>query len=268
MEFNQVYTGDCRELAAKLPDQSIDLIVCSPPYAMQRKKLYGGISEEEYPAWTVEWMAALRPKLKHHASIFVVIRPHIRDGVLSDYVLKTVLAVREAGWNECETLIWHKPDAPPLGSTHRPRRTWEYIHWFSPSTRPYANLLACGNVNSERVGGFAGSDRFGEGGSSPIAAKQTRDLKEGTSRCTDVISVAIGSMDKGVMHPAMYPRGVAEFLIKTFSRPGDVVLDPFCGSGQTLISAAQEGRQYVGFDISPEYTAISLDRLEYTSLRA
>ena len=49
-------------------------------------------------------------------SVFMVIRPHLRDGVLSDYVLRTRLAVREAGWHECEELIWLKPDAPPLGS--------------------------------------------------------------------------------------------------------------------------------------------------------
>ena len=84
-------------------------------------------------------------------SVFIVIRPHVRDGVISDYVLRTRLALRESGWHECEELIWLKPDAPPLGSLKRPRRTWESVLWFSRSPQPYCDLKACGR-ESERVG--------------------------------------------------------------------------------------------------------------------
>lgn len=258
---NQILCGDCLELAKQLDDNSVGIVACSPPYAMQRKNLYGGIPETEYPQWTLNWMNSLKPKLTSDASIFIVIRPHIREGQISDYVLNTRLLVRQAGWIECEELIWYKPDAPPLGSTKRPRRNWESILWFSQTSSPYVDLKACGNAESTRVGGFAGSDRFGEGGSSPIAAHQNRTLSEGTSRCSDVIRVAIGTMDKGVQHPAMYPQGVPEFLVQTFSRPGDLVVDPFSGSGQTALTAKRLGRRYVGFDISEEYCQIARDRL-------
>ena len=133
----------------------------SPPYAQQRAGHYEGVSEEDYPDFTVNWMTALAPKMTPDGSVFMVIRPHVRDGVLSDYVLKTRLAVREAGWHECEELIWLKPDAPPLGSLKRPRRAWESILWFSRSPQPYCDLKACGK-ESERVG-FEGSLRFGVG---------------------------------------------------------------------------------------------------------
>lgn len=258
---NQILCGDCRELAKQLDDKSVHLVPCSPPYAMQRKNLYGGIPEDEYPAWTVSWMNALKPKLADGASVFIVIRPNIREGQISDYVLKTRLAVREAGWVECEELIWYKPDAPPLGSIKRPRRNWESILWFSQTSSPYVDLKTCGNAESTRTGGFAGSDRFGEGGTSPIAANQCRTLVEGTSRCSDVIRVAIGTMDKGVQHPAMYPQGVPEFLVQTFSRPGDLILDPFCGSGQTCLTSRRLGRRYLGFDISEDYVFLTTKRL-------
>jgi hypothetical protein len=163
---------------------------------------------------------------------------------------------------ESEELIWYKPDAPPLGSTKRPRRAWESILWFSMTPHPYCDLKACGNVNSHRVGGFAGSDRFGQGGDSPIAAQQNRKLTSGTSRCTDVITVPIGTMDKGVMHPAMYPRGIPEFLIQTFTKEGDVVLDPFVGSGQTCIAAIEFNRHYIGFDYKEEYAEMSRNRIK------
>jgi ParB-like chromosome segregation protein Spo0J len=92
-----VLHGDCLDLIPTLVDGSISLVVTSPPYAEQRADHYQGISEEDYPDFTVEWMTALRSKLTTDASGLIVIRPHLRGGVISDYVLRTRLAVREAG---------------------------------------------------------------------------------------------------------------------------------------------------------------------------
>jgi len=265
--MNQLICGDCVDLIKNLDDQSIGLCVTSPPYANQRSGdsstgavLYSGVKESEFPAWTVSWMSALKPKLKPDASVFIVIRPHLRDGQISDYTLRTRLALRENGWKECDELIWYKPDAPPLGSNIRPRRTWESIHWFSQSSKPFIDLYACGNKSSVRTGGFAGSERFGEG---VIAANgQIKQLKAGTSRISDVITVAVGSLPKGVMHPAMFPNGIADALIQTFSKPGDLVLDPFMGSGQTALSAISYGRNYVGFDQSETYVSLANSRIQ------
>ena len=257
--LDQIICGDCVNLIQDLDDQSIGLCVTSPPYANQRSKLYSGMDESEFPNWTVSWMSALKPKLKPDASVFIVIRPHLRNGQISDYTLRTRLALRENGWKECEELIWFKPDAPPLGSNVRPRRTWESIHWFSQTGKPNIDLYACGNKSSVRTGGFAGSERFGEG--TIAATGQVKELKAGTSRITDVINVAVGSLPKGVMHPAMFPNGVADFLIQTFSKPGDLVLDPFMGSGQTALSALSYDRHYVGFDQSQEYVDLAKNRI-------
>ena len=116
------------------------MVVTSPPYAQQRAGHYEGISEEDYPDFTVQWMTALAPKMTPDGSVFLVIRPHVRDGVLSDYVLRTRLALREAGWHECEELIWLKPDAPPLGSLSCDHDvTWEsdpLVQPVSPALLP------------------------------------------------------------------------------------------------------------------------------------
>ena len=133
-----VLHGDCLDLIPTLEDESVSLVVTSPPYAQQRAGHYEGIPEEDYPDFTVQWMTALAPKMTPDGSVFLVIRPHVRDGVLSDYVLRTRLALREAGWHECEELIWLKPDAPPLGSKLRPRRAWEsdpLVQPVSPALR-------------------------------------------------------------------------------------------------------------------------------------
>ena len=171
-----VLHGDCLDLIPTLEDGSVSLVVTSPPYAQQRAGHYQGVSEEDYPDFTVQWMTALAPKMTPDGSVFLVIRPHVRDGVLSDYVLRTRLAVREAGWHECEELIWLKPDAPPLGSLKRPRRTWESDPLVQPKSRsPTADLKACGK-ESDRVG-FEGSLRFGVGATAAATVVRRRDAR-------------------------------------------------------------------------------------------
>ena len=92
-----VLHGDCLDLIPTLEDGSVSLVVTSPPYAEQRAGHYAGIPEEDYPDFTVQWMDALRPKLTRDGSVLIVIRPHLRGGVISDYVLRTRLALRESG---------------------------------------------------------------------------------------------------------------------------------------------------------------------------
>jgi DNA modification methylase/ParB-like chromosome segregation protein Spo0J len=259
-----VLHGDCRDLIPTLKDGSVSLIVTSPPYAEQRVGHYQGISEEDYPDFTVQWMSALAPKMTPDGSVFLVIRPHLRAGVLSDYVLRTRLAVREAGWYECEELIWHKPVAPPLGSKLRPRRAWESILWFSRCAQPYADLKACGNESDSL--GYTGSTKFAEGGISEKTGwhpcVESFGMGHGIARITDVIVANVTGNERGLDHPAVFPVALAEQLIRTFSQIGDLVLDCFCGSGQTLLSAKRCGRRFLGIEREEKYVKTALGRLK------
>jgi DNA modification methylase len=230
---NEILTGNCLELIGQLDDNSVNAVVTSPPYATQRQTQYASVSEADYPAWFTSIMTALKPKMTPDGSVLVVIRANVANGTLSDYVLRTRLQVREAGWVEVEELIWLKPDAPPLGSLQRPRRLWENILWFSPTNKPYVDLKACGNPNSKRVG-FQGSTRFGLG---DFISGVSKGVEKGTSKTTDVFLANVADIDKGVMHPAMYPVNLCAQMIQTFSKEGDLILDPFAGSGSTLLAA-------------------------------
>ena len=94
---NRIFSGDCCEIVRKLPSEVIDLVCTSPPYANQRKNQYGGVKEADYPAWTVRWMSEIHRVLKPTGNVAIVIRPHVRNWELSDYVLKTRLAIRASG---------------------------------------------------------------------------------------------------------------------------------------------------------------------------
>jgi len=121
--------GDCLDLIPTLDDGSVSLVVTSPPYAEQRAGHYAGIPEEDYPDFTVNWMTALAPKMTPDGSVLIVIRPHLRDGVISDYVLRTRLALRESGWHECEELS--------SGTSPTPRRWAARCDQGEPGNRSY-----------------------------------------------------------------------------------------------------------------------------------
>jgi site-specific DNA-methyltransferase (adenine-specific) len=236
---NQVLCGDCLDLIPALPDRSVAAVVTSPPYADQRDEYYQGVAESDYPEWFNGVMTALRPKMTDAGSVLVVLRSHITDGQVSDYVMRTRLKVREAGWIEAEELVWYKSDGPPLGSVFRPRRTWEQILWFSPTRQPFVDLLAGGRP-SDHVGFSNGENRY----------KLYHDIgtsySSGQARRTDVFVAGVSENAAGVDHPAVYPLSLASALIEMVTRPGDVVLDPFCGSGTTLLAARDLNRKYSG----------------------
>jgi site-specific DNA-methyltransferase (adenine-specific) len=256
--MNKIINIDCIDGFKLFKKKSVNLIITSPPYAEQRKNQYKSISEKDYPAWTVLWMREVKEIIKDEGSVFINIRPHIKNGIISDYVLRTRLALRDDGWKECEELIWIKPDSPPLGSTKRPRRAWESILWFSLSNNPYCDPKANGTV-SKRIG-FE-STKFAQGGDSHIHAGQNNAV-QGIARCKDYIEVGTGKIEKGIKHPAMFPIEIPNYLIQMCSQEGEFVVDPFCGSGTVLKSAKLLNRNYCGFDISQEYCDISKNRIK------
>ena len=263
MEYkeNFIYNLDYKLFAEIIPKKSINLIFTSPPYAEQRKKQYGGIKECEYPQWTVDWVESFKEKLSDNASIAIVIRPHIKNGQISDYVLKTRLALREKGWLEAEELIWIKPDSPPLGHINRPRRAWESILWFSNSTHPYCDPKANGSI-SDRVG-FESKKGVGD------YKNGTTLAKTGISRCRDYVEVGTGSVDKSKenTHPAQYPEKLVKWAIKLLCPPGGMVCDPFMGSGTTAVACQSLNIEenlmfkYIGSEINEDYVSIAKNRL-------
>ena len=237
---NQIYEIDAQTGIKYLHDASVELILTSPPYALRRARQYGGIPEQDYPDWMVSILDSVKPKLTKQASVLIVIRSHLLHGQVSDYVLKTRLAIRQDGWFEPDELIWHKGVAPPVGRIDRPRHTWEHILWYTQSKKPYCDVKA-GGKPSARIGALG---RY----------------RTGTARVTDVIRTnTIGA--RGVDHPAVFPLSLAQQLVQTFSPVDGLVLDPFVGSGTTCIAASLTGRHYIGFDYKETYVKLARNRV-------
>jgi len=192
-------------------------------------------------------------------SVLVNIRPHIRDGVLSDYVLRTRLALLDAAWVECEELIWHKPGgAGPFGSIRRPRRAWESLLWFARTgdvwTDPKANGAPAKAFSASR------SKRKGEG--SYISGLLDHVNEGDPTLCHDVASFSVGSTKDGRNpHPAPWPSDLAAWCARLICPPTGTVVDPFAGSGSTLVGARRSGFRAIGIEINEAYCEIAAKRL-------
>lgn len=249
-----IYLGDALDVLRELPPSSVDAVVTSPPYAEQRKALYGGIAEWYYPDWTTMWMDAARSALQPDSSVLINIREHVRDGGISDYVHKTRLLVRDDGWNEVDELIWVKPDGPPVGRVDRPRRSWERVLWFSNSRTPRCYPRWDGR-RSNRIGFIAS-----EASRAWLANNQSDELEAGISRCPDFVVVSVGSGANGIAHPAVYPSDVALWMMSLVTETQGTVLDPFMGSGTTLVAAKYSGRKAVGVETEERYCELAAKR--------
>lgn len=291
---HRVACGDCTDttlLSRLLGDAKVNTVVTSPPYAMQRKNEYGGIPPDEYPAWFGQVANAIWTVLDEAGSFFVNIKEHVEDGQRSLYVMKLVIAmVEEYGWRFVDELIWTKPGLPG-GWPNRLRNDFEPVFWFAKgdgvdvvrvqveegeSDDEEANLTdEFGRVfhfskrekirfypksvgkRSECVRAYTPANRSrGATGNIDVSGPRRRAV----ARPGNVIRVGANAETWG--HPAMYPVGLAEFLIKLTTLRGDRVLDPFLGAGSTLIAAEKTKRTCYGVELQPKYVDIVLARWE------
>src|SRR3989344_99326 len=108
-----VILGDCLDVLKNLPDNSIDLIVTSPPYADQRKSTYGGISPDKYVEWFLPMTAELLRVLHPKGTFILNVERVITDGERHTYVMELIIAMRKQGWLWTEEFIWHKKNCFP-----------------------------------------------------------------------------------------------------------------------------------------------------------
>src|SRR5690606_14250710 len=162
--------------------------------------------------------------------------------------------MREEGESVCDELIWRRYDAPPVGDPGRPRRERERILWVAKERQPRRDAKANG-APSKWIGANTRSKAWLKWLSG------NAEYSEGIARCRDLVSIPVCETDSRG-HPAAYPRDLAAWMIRLVTPPGGTVLDPFAGSGTTLLAAVQEGFSAIGIEREPEYCEIIRRRME------
>jgi DNA modification methylase len=132
----ELHLGDCHEVLQRLPDNSVDLVFTSPPYADQRKNTYGGIHPDEYVNWFMPISQQLLRVLKPTGTFVLNIKEKVVEGERSTYVMELILAMRKQGWFWTEEFIWHKKNSYPGKWPNRFRDSWERLLQFNK----YKNL--------------------------------------------------------------------------------------------------------------------------------
>ena len=256
--LNQVHIGDCLDVMKKMPSDSIDLIVTSPPYADARRHTYGGIPPDQYVDWFTERASEMLRILKPTGSFVLNIKEKAVDGQRHPYVLELILALyRETGFRWVEEYIWHKTTAAPGKWKYRFRDAWERILHFSKTPdlkmRQDAVKQPVGDWTEKRLRNLSENDMTRQNSSTNPKYGRRIAAWQGKKSVLPTNVLHRSPVAHNTGHSAAFPEWLPEFFIQLFTDPGDVVLDPFSGSGTTFRVAAELGRIPVGIEINSEY---------------
>lgn len=261
-----ILQGDSAEVLKTLPDNSIDLIVTSPPYADQRKSTYGGIAPDKYVEWFLPISEQLLRVLKPSGTFVLNIKEKVVDGERSTYVMELILAMRKQGWLWTEEFIWHKKNSYPGKWPNRFRDAWERLLQFNKSKKfaMYQEevMVPMGDWAKSRLKNLSDTDKRRD--NSKVGSGFGKNISNWIDRekayPTNVLHLATECNNK--KHSAAFPEELPEWFIKLFTKEGDMVLDPFAGSGTTLFVAERMGRNAIGIEIIEEYYKMVKDQLE------
>ena len=253
----RLFLGDCAEQLKLLDDNSVDLIFTSPPYADSRKKSYGGIHPDDYVAWFLPITQELLRVLKPTGTFVLNIKERVVKGERHTYVIELILAMRKQGWLWTEEFIWHKRNSYPGKWPNRFRDSWERLLQFNKDRNfnMYQDqvMVPVGDWAQTRLRNLSDTDKIRDNSrvGSGFGKKVANWLDRKLVYPTNVLHLATECNNKN--HSAAFPDALPEWFIKLFTREGDVVLDPFMGSGTTVIVARRMGRSAVGIEIVPKY---------------
>lgn len=247
LPVDSIVCGDNVATMSTFPDACIDLVVTSPPY--DNLRTYGGHS------WDFEGVAQqLWRVIKPGGVVVWVVADATVNGSETGTSFRQALRFMEIGFRLHDTMIWHKTNAMPLNDP-RYEPAFEFMFVLCKER------LAAWNPIRERsllAGKMSGGTQ--------IEADGTRHAKNGNGRVVNATKVkqniwpfCVGGTSGN--HPAIFPEALARDHILSWSNEGDLVLDPFNGSGTTTKMARAMGRRFIGIDVNESYCEIARKRL-------
>jgi site-specific DNA-methyltransferase (adenine-specific) len=246
--MNQVLTGDCLRHLDQLPQGCVDLAFADPPFNIGYEyDVYNDRqSREEYLGWTEQWLAAVRRVLSPAGSFYVAIG--------DEYAAELKVRLDALGLVMRNWIVWHYTFG--VACTKKFNRSHAHILYYVADPKRYTFNTDAVRVPSARQTTYA-DRRANPAGKMPddtwVLRPQEDDRFFQPSSDTWYLPRICGTFKERTGHPCQMPEAVLERIIRVSSNPGDLVLDPFAGSGTTLATARRLGRCYLGVELSAEY---------------
>ena len=264
-EVDKIIHGDCKKILKSYPDESIHFIVTSPPYAYNRKSTYGGIPIKKYVEWFLPISEELKRILKPNGSFILNIKERAVNGERHTYVLELILKMKEQGWLWTEEYIWHKKNCYPGKWSNRFRDAWERCLHFTKNKNfsMYQEdvMVPIGDWAQIRLNNLSKTDKIRD--VSRVGSGFGKNISKWKDRKyvypTNVLHMATECANRG--HSATFPEELPTWFIKLFTKEGDIVLDPFIGSGTTALACIKLKRQYIGIELNDGYYQLAKSRV-------
>ena len=264
MDINQIYNGDSLDLLKQLPDNSVDLVITSPPYADLKVYIDNpGILADNYVEWFLPICNEICRVIKPTGSFILNINDKVEGGFRHPYVFDLISEIhKRTELKMFERLFWNKMKGLPNRSRFGDRV--EYLFWFAKEKGFKFNIDEMRTEYSEKSiqrmkkplkKRFArtenDSDEYKDWAPNPLGALPTT-----------LVNISSESKKIAENHVAVYPVELVNYFIKGSTLEGDLVLDPFMGTGTTGVSAKKLGRNFIGFEKQLEYIEIANKRIE------
>ncbi len=253
--MDNLILGDCLQILPTLPTQTVDVVFADPPFNIDYEyDVYNDeLSPEEYLAWTEKWVIAAKQTLKPTGHFWVAIGPTYQAE------LKTILN-KHLYWRE--TVIWHYTFGPRQTKKFTP--SWVALHHFIMHPENFVFNYEEVRVPSARQIKYK-DKRAVSGGKVPdnvwvlLPNEYEHCFRENEDAWLE--SRVCGTFKERSIHPCQMPEKILERIIKSSSNEGDMILDPFAGSGTTLIAAETLKRRWIGIELSQTYHASIIERI-------
>ena len=278
-KFGRAYVGDAKELLASLDENSVDLIITSPPFALQRKKEYGNKNQDEYVDWLITFGHLIYKVLKNTGSFVLDLGGAYKKGrpVRSLYNYRVLIRMcDECGFNLAEEFFWHNPAKLPSPIEWvnkrkvRVKDSVDTIWWFSKTDFPKADVKKILVPYSDRMKKLLKDpDGFYKAKKRPSGHDISKNFAKSNPGAippnllkfsnTDSNSkyLRLCKMFAAKKHPARFPLKLPEFFIEFLTDEGDLVVDIFAGSNTTGEAAEKKGRKWLACDLDRDYLVAS-----------
>jgi site-specific DNA-methyltransferase (cytosine-N4-specific) len=280
-DLGACHHADALSLLRSLPDEGVNLVLTSPPYALRRKKAYGNVDANAYLEWFLPFANEIHRVLRADGSfVFEISSPWERGtGTRALFLYRLILNLCER-FHLCQELYWYNPAKLPSPAEYvtirrtRVKDAVNVVWWLGKSSspkadnrrvlRPYSSSMhrlfregmrATRRPSEHRIGEGIGRDNGGAIPPNLLEIPNTTSLDPYLARCKEQGSTP---------HPARFPHALPDFVIRLLTEPGDLVVDPFAGSNVTGFVAESLGRRWIAGDLDEGYVAGS--RLRFDGL--